>query len=81
MSQMGLDDLTVVYAKRGRRRPESIAKAIRALAGLSLAELHDAQIGWRRAQQDGLRAHFDRAKTVHDGVPGDWPLIRAGVTR
>lgn len=47
------------------------------LAGLSLRQLHDRQIGWRREQCNSLRAYFDRVGTVHDGIPGDWPLIPA----
>jgi len=44
------------------------------IAGMSLAELHAAQIVWRAEQQDSLRAYFDRVGTEHDGVDGSWPV-------
>ena len=45
------------------------------LGQMTAADLHDAQVGWRREQCDGLRAYFDRNGTAHDGVPGDWPQL------
>jgi hypothetical protein len=47
---------------------------------MTLADLHDAQIGWRRVQCDGLRTYFDAKGIAHDGVRGDWPLIPYAVT-
>lgn len=75
MSQMSVEDLVRIYG--GRKRPAAIANAIRSLGDLTLDELHEAQIGWRSTQQDGLRAYFDKAGTKHDGVDGSWPLIPA----
>jgi DNA polymerase-3 subunit epsilon len=45
--------------------------------GMTLAALHQAQVGWRREQCDSLREYFDREGKPHDGVPGDWPVQMA----
>lgn len=52
-----------------------VAAQYRSIAAMTLDQLHAGQIGWRRQQCDGLRAHFNRAGKQHDGVPGEWPLI------
>lgn len=52
-----------------------VARLYTELGAMTLDQLHQAQVGWRRQQCDGLRAHFNRAGKEHDGVPGDWPLI------
>lgn len=44
--------------------------------GMLLPGLHEAQKGWRREQQDSLRAYFDKAGTPHDGCDGSWPIVR-----
>lgn len=55
-----------------------IAANTPALAGMTLLELHEAQIGWAAEQADSLRAYFDRSGTEHDGVDGTWPVrVRA----
>ena len=54
--------------------PRIMAKHARKFPGHSLGSLHQAQIGWRKAQADSLRAYFDRNGTEHDGVCGEWPL-------
>lgn len=43
-------------------------------AGLSLAELHAAQVGWAAEQAAGLQAHF-RKTNPEAVVDGSWPLI------
>jgi DNA polymerase-3 subunit epsilon len=43
--------------------------------GLDLPKLHQAQVGWRRAQMDGLREYFDKQGTEHDGCDGSWPVL------
>lgn len=42
--------------------------------GFAMPGLHQAQVGWRKEQADGLRAYFDRNGIEHDGVDGSWPL-------
>lgn len=54
--------------------PRLMAKHSRKFPGMTLPALHQAQIQWRRAQMDSLRAYFDKKGTVHDGCDGGWPL-------
>jgi DNA polymerase-3 subunit epsilon len=44
-------------------------------AGMTIGSLHQAQVGWRREQMDGLRAYFDRKGEEHDGCDPSWPLL------
>lgn len=57
--------------------PRIIAKHPTKFRGQSLPALHQAQIGWRREQMDGLRAYFDKNGTEHDGCDPGWPLLNA----
>lgn len=54
-----------------------IAANIPRLAGMTLLELHEAQVGWAAEQADGLRSYFDRSGIEHDGVDGTWPVRTA----
>lgn len=54
--------------------PRLMAKHGRKFPGMTLPALHQAQIGWRKAQMDSLRAYFDRQGTPHDGCCGSWPV-------
>ncbi|GGU12972.1 3'-5' exonuclease [Streptomyces violascens] len=48
------------------------------LAELSLAQLHEKQIGWAREQGESLAAYFRRTpgkEEQADGVRTEWPLI------
>lgn len=47
------------------------------LGRMSLAKLHQSQIGWRAEQMDSLRTYFDRSRVAHDGCCGEWPLHAA----
>lgn len=47
------------------------------MAGMTLLELHEAQVGWAAEQADGLRSYFDRSGIEHDGVDGTWPVRTA----
>jgi len=73
LTQCGDEYLMKWYA--ARKRPTEIVERLRSIAAMSLFELHDAQVGWRREQCDGLRRYFNRKGTKHDGVPGDWPQL------
>lgn len=59
-----------------------MAKHAHKFRGMTLDQLHTAQVGWRRAQMDSLRAYFDRVGTEHDGCDPAWPLLTppVGVT-
>ncbi len=57
-----------------RTWPRLMAKHAKKFPGMTLPGLHQAQIGWRRAQADGLRAYFDKKGIDHDGVDPGWPL-------
>lgn len=54
--------------------PRIVAKHPTKFRGQTLGGLHTGQIGWRKAQCDGLRAYFDRVGTEHDGIDTGWPL-------
>jgi DNA polymerase-3 subunit epsilon len=70
-----VEQTTHLYAQLGRKKPAEIAARFAELGAMSPAELHEAQVGWRREQCDGLREYFDNRGQKHDGVPGDWPMI------
>jgi DNA polymerase-3 subunit epsilon len=53
--------------------PRILARS-KELQSYPLGALHQAQIGWRKTQMDGLRAYFDKRGTEHDGCDGGWPL-------
>jgi DNA polymerase-3 subunit epsilon len=55
--------------------PKIIARYPFKFRGFTVGSLHQAQIGWRREQMDGLRAYFDRIGTEHDGCAPDWPIL------
>lgn len=57
--------------------PRIMAKHASKFRGMTIASLHQSQVGWRKKQRDGLRDYFDRNGTVHDGCCGEWPLHRA----
>ena len=65
-----------------RSRPEESTKAWRGLAGMSLHDLHTAQVGWAAEQAESFRDYLvrsgnpERAATVR----GDWPIIPGGVS-
>lgn len=75
---MNTDQLVALY--RDRRDPLNICRDYLALRGMTLSQLHLAQIGWARAQASGLRDYFaknpDRGdwRTVTDA----WPLEPVG---
>jgi len=73
LSQYEAFMLASMYADR--KRPLDVVDRFVALKDKTAETLHRNQIGWRQEQCDGLRAHFDRKGTKHDGVPGDWPMI------
>lgn len=54
--------------------PRLMAEHAKKFPAMTLGGLHEAQIGWRRRQMDGLRAYFDKVGTDHDGCCGEWPL-------
>ena len=47
------------------------------MAGWKLETLHRNQVEWRREQQDGLRAFFEKVGKEHDGMCPAWPLHTA----
>lgn len=57
--------------------PRIMAKHAKKLRAPTMGSLHQAQVGWKKTQMDGLRDYFDRQGTVHDGCCGEWPLHRA----
>lgn len=57
------------------RRPQPIWQAYTGLATMSLDQLHDAQVDWRKEQQLSLKDHFrGKGKTVDD-IRTAWPLV------
>jgi DNA polymerase-3 subunit epsilon len=50
-----------------------LARVYPALGAMSLAELHEKQIGWHAEQARSLAAHF-RSKGNDEHVPTEWPL-------
>lgn len=54
--------------------PRIMGKHAGKFRGHTLGSLHQAQVGWRKEQQDGLRAYFDKRGQEHDGVCAEWPL-------
>jgi DNA polymerase-3 subunit epsilon len=71
LAQKSEADLFARY--RGRKKPGDVVAAFGHLASLSLDGLHQAQIGWRRKQMEGLAAHFKRQGKAFDG-DGYWPM-------
>lgn len=68
------NELCLRYASR--KRPMEVVERLWLLAGMSLGELHQAQIGWRLDQIEGprgLAAHFKRQGKPFDG-DGHWPM-------
>lgn len=53
----------------------ALAKKYPRITRMSLHELHDEQIEWRREQCDSLRSYFDSMNKAHDGVPVEWPIL------
>ena len=51
-----------------------IAELFPKVAAMSLAELHEAQVGWHRVRQDDFAAYLRRKGESAVGVCGDWPL-------
>lgn len=72
-TQMDPAEIASMYL--ARNKPSEVAQRFRDLGQMSAADLHDAQVGWRGYQCDGLRAHFDNKGIKHDGIAGDWPMI------
>lgn len=74
-SLMSFDEIRALYADR--RYPDRIAKDWQAMGRLSLAELHDKQVGWYKSQAEGLAAYWlkeseqKRADAGLDVPPGD----------
>lgn len=60
--------------------PRILARHASKFRGQTLPALHQSQVGWRKAQADGLRDYFDRKGIEHDGVDAGWPLL-TGMTR
>ena len=54
--------------------PRIMAKHATKFRGQTLGGLHQSQVGWRKAQADGLREYFDKKGIEHDGVDPGWPL-------
>lgn len=46
----------------------------RGLRDMSLAELHEAQIGWRREQQESLARYFASQRKDVSDIDGHWPM-------
>lgn len=70
----GAHDATADALAAARLFPRVMAKHSRKFPGQTLAGLHQAQIGWRATQMDGLRRYFDKNGTAHDGCNGEWPI-------
>lgn len=69
----GEHDATADAIAAARIFPRLMAKHVRKFPGMTLPALHNAQVGWRREQADGLRAYFDKQGIEHDGVDPGWP--------
>ena len=63
---------------KARNKPREVMQRFLDLGQMTAADVHDAQIGWRQVQCDGLRAHFDNKNQAHDGIPGAWPQLPWG---
>jgi len=74
---VGAHDAAADALAAARLFPRIMAKHARKFPGHTLGSLHQSQIGWRRAQMDGLRAYFDKAGKPHDGCCGEWPIHTA----
>lgn len=75
VTHTGLHDAAADALAACRLWPRVMAKHARKFPGMTLPGLHQAQVGWRRTQMDGLREYFDRLGTVHDGCDPGWPLL------
>jgi len=74
-AQLDTSDLTLhFYPKHLPHQVEPIANAYRGLAGMTLDQLHDAQIVWRRQQQESLAAHFRGKGKRVDDINTSWPM-------
>ncbi|WP_161962361.1 exonuclease domain-containing protein [Nocardioides speluncae] len=60
--------------------PKILDRHARKFVGQTVDGLHQSQIGWAKAQADGLREYFDKNNKPHDGVDPGWPLY-VGVRR
>lgn len=73
----GAHDATADALATARLFPKVMAKHARKFPAMTIGALHQAQVGWRKAQMDGLRAYFDKNNIEHDGCDGGWPLYAA----
>lgn len=73
----GAHDATADALATARLFPKVMAKHARKFPGMTIGALHQAQVGWRKTQMDGLRAYFDKNGTEHDGCDPGWPLYQA----
>ena len=75
IAQLAAAPASAVEARYADRRyPRELVAAFADLGRMSLAQLHAAQVGWRRQQMDSLRQYFDRRGETHDGCDGSWPM-------
>ena len=44
------------------------------VGAVSLEDLHDLQVGWRREWAQGFREYLQRQGQPADGVDGSWPM-------
>lgn len=72
-TQLSADEVASMYL--ARNKPREVAARFAELGAMTAQDLHDAQVGWREFQCDGLRAYFDNKGQAHDGIPGDWPQL------
>lgn len=61
------------YPALDRMREREVAGRYRELAGMTLADVHDAQVLWRQEQQESLGEYFRRKGLPFDG-DGHWPM-------
>lgn len=54
--------------------PKIIGRFPQKFRGFTVGTLHQAQIGWRAEQMNGLREYFDKNQIEHDGCDGSWPI-------
>jgi DNA polymerase-3 subunit epsilon len=73
----GLHDASGDALAAGRLWPRIIERHPTKFRGMTMPALHQSQISWKKAQQDDLRAYFDKVGKEHDGMPGDWPIQAA----
>lgn len=70
----GIETIAAIYSDR--RRPTEMAQALVGLDARPLADLHCAQVRWKREQAEGLRDYFLKKgdKEAAATVSLDWPL-------